>query len=52
MAPEAQTIFSVTLFLALSSLLAWTTRRHRAAHSLNGSAAGTEAADVAASRKR
>jgi len=29
MAPESQTIFSVTLFLALSFLLAWKNRRHR-----------------------
>jgi hypothetical protein len=29
MVPEAQTLFSVTLFLALSSLLAWTNRRNR-----------------------
>ncbi|HEX3745306.1 MAG TPA: hypothetical protein VHW09_15285 [Bryobacteraceae bacterium] len=30
MAPASQTLFSVTLFLALSSLLAWSNRRHRA----------------------
>jgi hypothetical protein len=29
MAPESQTLFSITLFLALSSLLAWSHRRHR-----------------------
>jgi hypothetical protein len=29
MLPEAQTLFPVTLFLALSSLLAWSNRRHR-----------------------
>jgi hypothetical protein len=29
MAPESQTLFSITLFLALSSLLAWSNRRHR-----------------------
>ena len=30
MAPESQTLFSMTLFLALSSLLAWLNRRERA----------------------
>jgi hypothetical protein len=30
MAPESQTLFSMTLFLALSSLLAWSNRRNRA----------------------
>jgi hypothetical protein len=29
MTPESQTLFSITLFLALSSLLAWSNRRHR-----------------------
>jgi hypothetical protein len=29
MTPDSQTLFSVTLFLALSSLLAWSNRRHR-----------------------
>ena len=32
MTPESQTLFSITLFLALSSLLAWTNRRNRGAH--------------------
>ena len=35
MAPESQTLFSVTLFLALSSLLAWSNRRNRAAQRLS-----------------
>jgi hypothetical protein len=30
MAPEAQTLFSMTLFLALSSLMAWLKRRNQA----------------------
>jgi uncharacterized membrane protein len=30
MTPDSQTLFSITLFLALSSLLAWSNRRHRA----------------------
>jgi hypothetical protein len=30
MMPEAQTFFSLTLFLALSSLMAWKNRRQRA----------------------
>jgi hypothetical protein len=30
MAPESQTLFSMTLFMALSSLLAWSNRRNRA----------------------
>jgi hypothetical protein len=29
MAPESQTLFSLTMFLALSSLLAWSNRRNR-----------------------
>jgi hypothetical protein len=29
MIPEAQTLYSITMFLALSSLLAWSNRRHR-----------------------
>ena len=29
MTPDSQTLFSITLFLALSSLLAWSNRRHR-----------------------
>jgi hypothetical protein len=29
MSPESQTLFSVTLFLALTSLMAWTNRRNR-----------------------
>jgi hypothetical protein len=29
MTPESQTLFSITLFLALSSLLAWCNRRNR-----------------------
>lgn len=29
MFPEAQTLFSLTLFLGLSALLAWTGRHHR-----------------------
>jgi hypothetical protein len=29
MTPDSQTIFSITLFAALSSLLAWSSRRHR-----------------------
>jgi hypothetical protein len=29
MTPASQTLFSITLFLALSSLLAWSNRRHR-----------------------
>jgi hypothetical protein len=29
MTPESHTLFSLTLFLALSSLLAWTNRRSR-----------------------
>ena len=29
MAPESQTLFSITLFLALSSLLAWSNRHTR-----------------------
>jgi hypothetical protein len=29
MLPETQTLFSVTLFLALTCLLAWSNRRHR-----------------------
>ena len=29
MTPESQTLFSMTLFLALSSLLAWSNRRNR-----------------------
>jgi hypothetical protein len=29
MTPESQTLFSITLFLALSSLMAWTNRRNR-----------------------
>ena len=29
MLPESQTLFSLTLFLALSSLLAWSNRRNR-----------------------
>jgi hypothetical protein len=36
MAPESQTLFSLTLFLALSSLLAWSNRRNRASHGLGG----------------
>ena len=32
MAPQAQTIFSIVLFLALSSLFAWKIRRHRGTH--------------------
>ncbi|HUB81016.1 MAG TPA: hypothetical protein VMB03_19565 [Bryobacteraceae bacterium] len=28
MTPHCQTLFSLTLFLALSSLLAWSNRRH------------------------
>jgi hypothetical protein len=38
MTPECQTLFSLTLFLALSSLLAWTDRRHRAAQRVAGAA--------------
>lgn len=34
MAPESQTLFSLTLFLALSSLLAWSNRRNRTPHQL------------------
>ena len=29
MTPDSQTLFSITLFLALSSLLAWSNRRYR-----------------------
>ena len=29
MPPESQTLFSIALFLALSSLLAWSNRRNR-----------------------
>jgi hypothetical protein len=32
MAPQAQTLFSIVLFLALSSLFAWKIRRHRGPH--------------------
>jgi hypothetical protein len=38
MPPESQTLFSVTLFLALSSLLAWSNRRHRRALPVDGPA--------------
>ena len=38
MAPESHTLFSITLFLALSSLLAWSNRRNRASHRLDGAA--------------
>ena len=38
MAPESQTLFSITLFLALSSLLEWQSRRQRGA-SRNGNTA-------------
>jgi hypothetical protein len=39
MAPESQTLFSVTLFLALSSLLAWSHRRNRTSQGLGGAMA-------------
>jgi hypothetical protein len=29
MTPDSQTVFSITLFLALSALLAWSNRRYR-----------------------
>jgi len=32
MTPQCQTLFSLTLFLALSSLLAWSNRHQRGAH--------------------
>ena len=34
MLPESQTLFSLTMFLALSSLLAWSNRRNRGARQL------------------
>jgi len=36
MTPECQTLFSLTLFLALSSLLAWSNRRHRGVERVGG----------------
>ena len=45
MTPETQTLFSITLFLALSSLLAWSNRRHRGTQvdtSVAGSLVGNE----------
>ena len=44
MIPETQTLFSITLFFALSSLLAWSNRRNRT-HQLVGTSAvsGSEA---------
>ena len=38
MTPECQTLFSLTLFLALSSLLAWSNRRHRRVERVAGAA--------------
>jgi hypothetical protein len=35
MAPESQTLFSITLFLALSSLLAWSNHRNRGARQMS-----------------
>jgi len=32
MTPQCQTLFSLALFLALSSLLAWSNRHQRGAH--------------------
>jgi hypothetical protein len=45
MAPESQTLFSVTLFLALSSLLAWSNRRNRASLALGGAVTVSPAAE-------
>jgi len=45
MTPETQTLFSITLFLALSSLLAWSNRRCRGTQvdaSVAGSLVGNE----------
>lgn len=41
MLPQTQTLFSVALFFALSSLLAWSNRRNRAAHKATGPVAVT-----------
>jgi hypothetical protein len=39
--PETQTLYSVTLFFALSSLLAWSHRRHRASRRFREALAAT-----------
>jgi hypothetical protein len=45
MAPESQTLFSMSLFLALSSLLAWSNRRNRAALRLHGAMPASQVRD-------
>ena len=47
MSPETQTLFSLTLFLALSFLLAWSNRRHREEHDQDATTAAMPAAEGA-----
>ena len=50
MAPESQTLFSITLFLALSSLLAWSNRRNRSARTLVGTVTPVEGEESVTAR--